>query len=60
MAEIVRLAGGNGILEVGPGAVLRGLFRQFDRRLRVATCGGLDDCRTHLADRVAQVAPLSG
>jgi [acyl-carrier-protein] S-malonyltransferase len=61
MAEIVRLTGGERVLEVGPGAVLRGLFRQVDRRLPVATCSCLEDCDDLLADRVARsMAPLSG
>ena len=30
-------------LEVGPGAVLKGLVRRIDRSIKVATCGTLDE-----------------
>lgn len=32
------------IVEVGPGSVLRGLFRQLDRRRQVVSCGCWADC----------------
>jgi [acyl-carrier-protein] S-malonyltransferase len=44
MAEILGRIGGNTVLEIGPGEVLRGLFGKLDRRRRVATCGCLDEC----------------
>jgi [acyl-carrier-protein] S-malonyltransferase len=48
------------IVEVGPGAVLRGLFRQFDRRRRVVSCGLLDDCDALIAAAPVRVSPVSG
>jgi [acyl-carrier-protein] S-malonyltransferase len=53
MAEIAGLGGGRSVVEVGPGAVLRGLFRQLDRSRPVATCGCLADCDDRLADRIS-------
>lgn len=48
------------IVEVGPGGVLRGLFRQFDRRRTVVTCGLVDDCDALLGRGPARVAPVAG
>jgi [acyl-carrier-protein] S-malonyltransferase len=44
MAEVLRLIDGGGVVEVGPGEVLRGLLRKVDRRRAAATCGCLEDC----------------
>lgn len=42
--------GAEQVVEVGPGSVLRGLFRQFNRRRPVLTCGSWADCRGLLPD----------
>lgn len=56
MASIAELDpdGAPRVVEVGPGAVLRGLFRHVDRGWPVTTCGSLDDCGSH-ADDLARV-----
>jgi [acyl-carrier-protein] S-malonyltransferase len=48
------------VVEVGPGAVLRGLLRQFDRGRPVLTCGQLADCDALLAGSPVRAARLSG
>lgn len=46
MTSLDRIAEGrpDRIVEVGPGSVLRGLHRQFDRRRPVVTCGSRVEC----------------
>jgi [acyl-carrier-protein] S-malonyltransferase len=48
------------VVEVGPGAVLRGLFRQLDRRRTVVTCGDLQDCASLLAAHPVPARPRIG
>ncbi len=42
--ERLRALPADGFLEIGPGKVLRGLFRHLDRRIAVTGCGSLADC----------------
>ena len=41
--EALAAQGVDNALEVGPGAVLKGLVRRIDRSIKVATCGTLDE-----------------
>jgi [acyl-carrier-protein] S-malonyltransferase len=64
--QSLRTGGVGTIVEVGPGRVLRGLFRQFDRALPIASCQTARQCRDLAASRsqtepddIAAMPPLA-
>lgn len=62
MKVITRLATADAreVVEVGPGAVLRGLFRHVDRHWPVSSCSSLDECSSLLGSPSAEPHSLPG